>query len=237
MDSDYHKLEDHLKQEGLIIPLDKPVGWTSFDVVNKVRIHLKYHHNIPRIKTGHAGTLDPLATGLLIVCVGKTTKNIESLQNLRKTYTGTFCLGQSTPSFDAESEVTERLPVDHISEKMIHDAAHALEGDQMQVPPLFSAIKIGGKRAYRLARKNQDVELKARPVTIYSFEILSIKDENVRFSITCSKGTYIRSIARDFGRMLGSCAYLSELRRTAIGHYDISQAMTMDQFHEAFNIF
>ncbi len=209
--------------------------WTSFDVTNKIRVHLRYRHNIPKIKVGHAGTLDPLATGLLLVCVGHTTRQIISLQDMEKTYTGTILLGSSTPSFDAETPVTKVMPVDHISPEMIRQAAADLTGEIMQVPPLYSAVKQGGVRAYAMARKNREVTLLPRPITIHRFDITRIEGLLIGFEITCSKGTYIRSVARDLGAALGTCAYLTELRRTRIGYYNVSDAYTPEQLDEAFN--
>ena len=234
MDSDYNKLEEYLKKTGLILPFDKPLGWTSFDLTNKVRVHLKYAHNIRKIKAGHAGTLDPLATGLLLICIGKATKRISELQDLPKTYTGTFRLGASTPSFDGETEITERMPTDHITHEMIRVSAQKFIGNIMQVPPDFSAIKIGGKRAYELARKEMEVVLKPRPVMIYGFNVISVESQDVHFEIKCSKGTYIRAIARDLGKMLNTCAYLTALRRTQIGSYNVNESFSLDNLEDAF---
>lgn len=236
MDSDYNKLEEYLKETGLILPFDKPLGWTSFDVTNKVRVHLKYAHNIKKIKAGHAGTLDPLATGLLLICIGKTTKKISELQDLPKTYTGTFRLGISTPSFDGETEISERMPTDHITHEMIRASAKKFVGNIMQVPPEFSAIKIGGKRAYTLARNDLKVELKPRPVMIFDFNVISIDNQDVNFEIKCSKGTYIRSVARDIGKMLNTCATLTALRRTQIGSYNVNESFSIENLKDAFII-
>jgi tRNA pseudouridine55 synthase len=222
-----------LRETGLIIPMDKPLGWTSFDVVNKMRVHLKYTYKLPKIKVGHAGTLDPLATGLLLVCLGKTTRKITELQDMGKRYTGIIRLGETTPSFDGETEISERMPWEHITPGQIHDAAARLSGPQMQVPPIFSAIKIDGRRAYKSARNDQELEIPPRPVTIHHFMINHINGQEVHFDIACSKGTYIRSLARDLGVVLGTCAYLTQLRRTQIGHFDVANAFGMDNFDDA----
>lgn len=229
-------LKEYLDKTGLILSVDKPFGWTSFDVINKVRIYLKYQHGIPKAKVGHAGTLDPLATGLLLICAGKATRQITTLQDLSKTYTGTFRLGATTPSFDAETAISEELPTQHITHEMMLEAARSLTGPIMQEPPLFSAIKLDGKRAYTLARKNQDVVLASRPVHIEDFQITSVQDDMAGFSITCSKGTYIRAIARDFGRLLLSCAYLTELRRTRIGSYEVGSAISVEELDKVFSV-
>ncbi len=220
----------------MVIPIDKPLGWTSFDVTNKIRSHLRYRYNIPLMKVGHAGTLDPLATGLLLICVGKKTKAISGLQELQKTYTGTIRLGETTPSLDAETEISELKPTEHVTAEMLDEAAKNLSGRLMQVPPVFSAIKLHGKRAYKMARKDQTIDLPARPVTIYSFLITGYSDKEVCFEITCSRGTYIRAIARDLGNMLGTCAYLTSLRRIKTGSYSIEDAFSMDDFDKALSL-
>jgi tRNA pseudouridine55 synthase len=206
-------------EEGRLLLVNKPYDWTSFDVVNKLRYKLKVK------KVGHAGTLDPLATGLLIICTGKMTKRIEEFMGLEKEYTGTFVIGQTTPSYDLETEVTEAVNVSDITENAIRSAAAALTGKIDQLPPLHSAIKVGGKRAYQFARAGKPLELQTRPVEISLFEISTIKIPQVDFRIICSKGTYIRSIARDFGQHLGVGAYLSDLCRTRIGPYLLSDAI------------
>jgi tRNA pseudouridine55 synthase len=195
--------------------------WTSFDVVNKLRRILKIK------KIGHAGTLDPLATGLLIVCVGKMTKKIEQFMGLEKEYTGTFVIGQTTPSHDLETQVSEPQDISSITANQVHVAAKSFMGIIDQLPPLHSAIKIDGKRAYKFARKGKEVELKKRSVEIKEFEITSIQFPLLSFRIVCSKGTYIRSIARDLGEMLGVGAYLSQLCRTRIGEYKLENAMNI----------
>jgi len=208
---------------GRVLLINKPFQWTSFDVVNKLRYKLKTK------KIGHAGTLDPLATGLLIICVGKMTKRIEEFMGLEKEYTGKFVLGQTTPSFDLETAVSEAKDISKITVEMIHDAVRPFIGTINQLPPLHSAIRIGGKRAYEFARKGADIELKPREVQIHKFEITSISLPEVSFRIVCSKGTYIRSIARDFGNALQVGAYLSALCRTRIGTFLLSEALEVNQ--------
>jgi len=206
-------------EEGQVLLIDKPYGWTSFQVVNKLRWKIRHAHKLSKLKIGHAGTLDPLATGLLIICTGKFTKRIEEFQAQEKEYTGTFILGATTPCYDMEKPVDRTFPTEHITEQMILETAKTFVGEQMQVPPIFSAVKIDGKRAYDYARQEQEVEIKAKPILIKKFEITRIKMPEVDFKIICSKGTYIRSIARDFGEKLQSGAYLSALRRTKIGNF------------------
>ena len=209
--------------EGEILLVNKPYRWTSFDVIGSLRGLIK-HLIGKKIKIGHAGTLDPLATGLLIICTGKATKRIEEFKDFDKEYTGTFTLGAITPSYDMEKEVNETFPTEHITTELILDAARALSGDIMQVPPMFSAIKVDGKRAYESARKDKDLGLAARPVHIAVFEITRITLPEVDFRIVCSKGTYIRSLARDFGLALKSGSYLSALCRTRVGPYKLEDA-------------
>ncbi|MFP5471096.1 MAG: tRNA pseudouridine(55) synthase TruB [Bacteroidia bacterium] len=215
---------------GKIFLIDKPLDWTSFDAVNKIRYALKKHFNIKKIKVGHAGTLDPKATGLLIICAGKKTKDIDQLMGLEKEYTGTIKLGATTPSYDLETEENEQFSTEHITENLLHEVAQSFVGIQQQIPPLFSAKKIDGVRAYEFARRGEDVELKANQVEIKEFEITSVNANFVNFKIVCSKGTYIRSIARDFGEKLNSGAYLTALRRTKIGDFSIENAQTIEQF-------
>lgn len=214
--------------EGEILLVNKPYRWTSFDVIGSLRGLIK-HLIGKKIKIGHAGTLDPLATGLLIVCTGKATKRIEEFMAFDKEYTGTFVLGATTPSFDMEKEVNETFPTGHITPEMINQAAQSLCGDIMQVPPMFSAIKVDGKRAYESARKDKDIGLAARPVSVPVFEITRIEMPEVDFRIVCSKGTYIRALARDFGEALGSGAYLSALCRTRIGPHKLCDAHQVEE--------
>jgi tRNA pseudouridine55 synthase len=215
--------EPQSNDEGRILLINKPFEWTSFDVVNKLRYKLKIK------KIGHAGTLDPLATGLLIVCVGKMTKRIEAFMGLEKEYTGTFVIGQTTPSFDLETQVSEKKDISQITEEKIRQAAGSLTGTLSQIPPLHSAIKVGGKRAYKFARSGKELELQRRDVQVTAFDITSINLPEVSFRIVCSKGTYIRSIARDFGSALGVGAYLSVLCRTRIGEFKLSEAVTLEE--------
>ncbi len=227
--------------DGEILCIDKPLKWTSFDVVNKIRLMFKNYMGIKKIKVGHAGTLDPLATGIVVVCTGKATKNIEQLMNHDKEYLATFRFGQTTPSCDLETLPEGNYPTQHLTKEYLDDVIKKnFIGEVEQVPPLFSAIRIGGKRAYELARKGQtDVELKSRVVNISSFDIESITpcatDErqiDVVARIRCSKGTYIRAIARDFGLLSGSGAHLVALRRTASGNYTEADSLTMEQVEQ-----
>jgi len=218
--------------EGEILLVDKNPGWTSFDVVKSIRGTIQRAYNLRRFKVGHAGTLDPLATGLLLVCTGKATKKIDLLQAQDKVYTGKIFLGATTPSFDLETEVDKEFPTKHITEQAIYECAKSFEGVQQQVPPVFSAIKVDGKRAYDSARKGEEVKMKSREVTIHYFKITEIAMPVVSFEIKCSKGTYIRSIARDFGAALDSGGYLKELRRTMIGDYSVEDALQVDQIKE-----
>ena len=218
--------------EGKLLLLDKPLGWTSFDLVNKVRGIIERHHKLKRlsIKVGHAGTLDPLATGLMLVCTGRMTKKIDTYQGMPKEYTGTFTLGATTPSFDLEKEVDKTFPVSHITEEEIQNAAKDFIGVHEQEPPIFSAKKVDGERAYELARRGEQVKMKTSSIEITEFEITGIRLPEVDFRVTCTKGTYIRSLARDFGTALKSGAYLSSLRRTKIGDYAIGDALSIEEF-------
>jgi tRNA pseudouridine55 synthase len=214
--------------EGEILLVNKPYRWPSFAVIGSLRGLMKHLLGGKKLKVGHAGTLDPLATGLLIVCTGKATKRIEEFTAYDKEYTGTFVLGATTPSYDLEKEVNETFPVDHITEEKIREAALGLSGDIMQVPPMFSAIKVDGKRAYESARKDVDLGLPARPVNVAIFEITRIAMPEVDFRIVCSKGTYIRALARDFGLALQSGAYMSALCRTRVGPHKLADAFEID---------
>ncbi len=219
-------------EEGEVLLINKPLKWSSFDVINRFRYFLRKQCGIQKIRVGHAGTLDPLADGLLIVCTGRFTKRIEEFQGQEKEYTGTFRLGATTPSFDLEHETDRTFETGHITPEMIRQAAENLTGDIMQIPPVFSAIKIGGKRAYKFARKDKDPELSPRPVNIREFEITRIQMPEVDFRISCSKGTYIRSIARDFGQALNSGAHLTALRRTRIGDFLLKDAWELEDLME-----
>lgn len=210
-------------ESGRVLLINKPFRWTSFDVVNKLRYILKIK------KIGHAGTLDPLATGLLIICTGKMTKRIDEFMGLEKEYTGKFVLGKTTPSHDLETEITEGSDISALTPDLIRNAAKTLTGILQQLPPMHSAIKIGGKRAYQFARRGQEIELKHREVDIKTFEITEISLPEVSFRIVCSKGTYIRSIARDFGKVLGVGAYLSALCRTRIGTFTLDKALAIEE--------
>jgi tRNA pseudouridine55 synthase len=214
---------DPVSAPGRILLINKPLEWTSFDVVNKIRFKLKTK------KVGHAGTLDPLATGLLIVCVGKMTKRIEEFMGLEKEYTGSFTLGQVTASYDLETSVEQTTDISHLTDDMIRKARHAFLGRILQLPPAHSAIRIGGRRAYEFARAGKPVELTPREVEITAFDITEIQLPRVLFRIVCSKGTYIRSVARDFGAALGVGAHLSSLCRTRIGPYSIEQATDISE--------
>jgi tRNA pseudouridine55 synthase len=205
-----------------VILVNKPLEWTSFDVVRKLRYKLKIS------KIGHAGTLDPLATGLLILCTGKMTKRIDEYQAQEKEYTGRFIIGQTTPSHDLETEVNETFDISNVTPENIHDTARSFLGLIEQVPPMHSAIKVDGKRAYELARKGEVAELKKRPVTISAFDITAIDLPSVSFRVVCTKGTYIRSLARDFGAALGGGAYLAELCRTRIGSFRLEDAQQIE---------
>ena len=227
MDFFKQKFESNSIQEGQLFLIDKPIGWTSFQVVNKMRWYLKNLTGLKKIKIGHAGTLDPLASGLLIVCTGKKTKSIHLYQNEMKTYKATFTLGASTPSYDLETEIDNIYEINHITNNMIEEIARTYAGEINQIPPVYSAIKINGKRLYDYARNNKSAEIKARKVYISKFEITNINLPKVDFLISCSKGTYIRSLADDFGKKLSSGAYLSSLKRIRIGNKILDEAYSM----------
>ena len=241
-------------KQGRFFLVDKPYTWTSFQVVKKLKIAIRKLTGEKKFKIGHAGTLDPLATGLLVVCLGKWTKKIEEFQQLDKVYTGSFHLGATTKSFDMEHEEDFQYPIEHITEELIKKTAESFIGEQLQTPPVYSAVKIGGKRLFAYARsadntdncdgntevntnKNslQEIEsgIKSRKITVYDFQITDIKIPEVFFSVKCSKGTYIRSLARDFGMRLNSGAYLSSLRRESIGDYNVDSALTPDAWEKA----
>ncbi|MES2380988.1 MAG: tRNA pseudouridine(55) synthase TruB [Bacteroidota bacterium] len=227
-----------------VILVNKPLGWTSFQVVNKLRYAITRFHKESllenngqkrRIKVGHAGTLDPLATGLLIICVGKETKNIDQYMATEKEYTGSFCLGATRPSYDKETEINQHFETSHITNELIMEVAAGFVGEQMQMPPIFSAIKKDGQRAYNAARSGTEIVLDKRLINILSFEITKIEMPLVYFKIVCSKGTYIRSIANDFGEKLSSGAYLDSLCRTASGNYLLTDAVTIEEFLQVEN--
>lgn len=213
-------------EEGRVLLINKPLRWTSFDAVRKIR-------NLTRTKkVGHAGTLDPLATGLLIVCTGKFTKKINEYMAQEKEYTGTITLGAVTPTYDLESEPQDFQPVDHLNEETLRDATKPFTGNILQTPPIHSAIKKEGKRVYELARRGEEVKLEPRPVTIYEFTLTKIELPHVHFRVVCSTGTYIRSLANDFGAQLGCGGYLSSLCRTRIGNFRLAEAFTIEQFEQ-----
>jgi tRNA pseudouridine55 synthase len=217
-------------QSGQILLIDKPLHWTSFQVVNKLRWELKQKFKLKNIKVGHAGTLDPLATGLLIICTGKMTKQIDTFQAQIKEYTGTLVLGSTTPSYDLETEINEIFPTNHITSALIEETTKQFIGDIQQYPPVFSAIKKEGKRLYEFARAGEEVQINSRRVSIETFEITNINGLNVDFRVVCSKGTYIRSLANDFGKALHSGAHLSTLRRTKIGDFNVVDGVTVVDF-------
>jgi len=217
-------------QDGVVLLVDKPLGWTSFDVVNKIRWQLKQLLNVKKIKVGHAGTLDPLATGLLVVCIGKATKQIDQLIQDEKTYCGTILLGKTTPCYDLEQDFDrEDYSIEHITTENIENVAKSFLGTQKQYPPKFSAKQIDGKRAYELARAGKDIDIKANTVSIELFEVNDERFPEIDFTIRCSKGTYIRSVANDFGKKLNSGATLIKLRRTNSGNFSIKDALTVDE--------
>ena len=217
---------------GEIIAIDKPYTWTSFQIVNKVRYHLSRKFNVKRFKVGHAGTLDPLATGVLLLCTGKATKRIEELQKQTKEYVAEIMLGATTPSYDMEHPVNETFPYEHITREMVEESLKQFVGDIAQRPPLFSACKVDGKRAYDLARKGSDMELEPKQIRIDSIELLECELPKITIKVVCGKGTYIRSLARDIGEALQSGAYLTALTRTRIGDYKLSECIKIETFQE-----
>jgi tRNA pseudouridine55 synthase len=215
---------------GKVILIDKEIDWTSFDVVNKIRISLRNFLNIKKIKVGHTGTLDPLATGLVILCTGKATKEIESYMGMNKEYIAEICLGSTTPSFDLETATNAEYPYEHITKELVVEALIHFLGESQQEPPIFSAMQIDGKRAYNMARDGETFKLKKRQITIFELELLSFNLPKVSIRILCSKGTYIRSFANDLGLFLNSGAHLSALRRTKIGPYSVNDAEKVSNF-------
>ena len=218
--------------EGELLLIDKPLEWTSFQVVNKIRWALKRKFNIKKLKVGHAGTLDPLATGLLIICTGKMTKKISEFQDLDKTYIGTITLGATTPSFDSETPINKRFPLKHLNKEKIIEAKKNFIGTINQYPPIFSAIKKKGKRLYEFARIGKKIDIQSRKVVIYNLEFSKINLPDLNFKLKCSKGTYIRSLANDFGKSVDSGGYLSSLRRTAVGSFKIKNSIQLQEFVE-----
>ena len=226
-------VEDFLA--GQILLINKPLGWTSFDVVKKIKNLIRTKYSLKKIKVGHAGTLDPLASGLLIVCTGKFTKRISELQGQAKIYTGDITLGGTTTSYDLETEVDKNFETSHITDELIKETTHQFTGEIYQKPPIFSALKRGGERLYEKARRGESIEIEARKVSINSFDITAIEMPKVSFEIKCSKGTYIRSIAHDFGTAIKSGGHLSKLCRTAIGNYQLANALDVDEFEKQLN--
>ena len=220
--------------KGKLILIDKDINWTSFDVVSKIRNFIKKKFNLKKIKVGHAGTLDPLATGLLIICYGKMTKEIDSFIGLDKSYSGKMIIGSSTPSYDLETKPNVFYQTDHINEKLIYEKAQEFVGEIMQKPPIFSAVKKNGVRSYKLARKGEQVNLEKREITIRNFKITEINFPELSFEVNCSKGTYIRSLINDFGKALKSGAHLTELRRTKIGEFSVDDSLKIMDFIKTF---
>jgi tRNA pseudouridine55 synthase len=225
--------EDFLS--GQVLLIDKPLNWTSFQAVNKLRWEIRQAFNIKKIKVGHAGTLDPLATGLLVICTGKKTKEINTFQGQIKEYTGTFVLGSTTPSYDLETAIDQTFPTAHITPNLIQETTAQFIGEIQQLPPIFSALKKDGKRLYEFARAGESVEIKPRTVSVLKFEITAINELQIDFKIVCSKGTYIRSLAHDFGKALQSGAHLSALRRTKIGDFNVKDAISIENFIDSIN--
>ena len=217
-------------EEGQILLFDKPLYWTSFDLVNKIRILIRSVLGIKKIKVGHAGTLDPLASGLMIICTGKATKRIEEFRDLDKEYIATIHLGETTPSFDLETKVDKKYSTDHINKEMVQKVLNGFLGEQRQMPPIYSAKFIDGKRAYEFARKGVEKKLEPVNVNLMEVELIDFSMPDVKIRILCSKGTYIRSFARDLGEALGSGAYLSSLQRSAVGPYQLEQASDLEKF-------
>lgn len=224
-----HFLEDKNFRAGATVLIDKPLGWTSFDVVNKIKYTLKHHMGFKKIKVGHAGTLDPLATGVLVVCMGKMTKQIESIMAGEKEYTGRIRFGQTTPSFDLETEPEGDFSTSHLNLHFLQEKAKTLTGEIIQYPPVFSAKKINGKRAFQYARKGEEVKVRPNAVEVKEFELSDFGDDSVKFRVRCSKGTYIRSLANDLGKLAESGAYLTELRRTASGEFTEDQCSSVEE--------
>ena len=213
---------------GEILLIDKPLGWTSFDAVKRVRGALTRRMKVKKLKVGHAGTLDPLATGVMVICTGRATKRIDELQAGVKEYVATLALGATTPSFDLETEIDATYPIDHITRELVEETLRKFHGTIQQVPPAFSAVKIDGQRAYKMARKGQTPELKAKTLVIDDIELLEYAQDQISLRIVCSKGTYIRALARDIGEALGSGAHLTALRRTRVGDFTIDKCISVD---------
>jgi len=234
-----HKKLSNLSKEdfesGVVLLINKEINWTSFDVVKKIKNLLKEKFRFKKIKVGHAGTLDPLATGLLVVCTGKSTKMISEIQNQKKEYTGELTMGATTPSYDLETEIDNRYDISNISERDISSKTKLFIGEVLQKPPIFSAIKVKGERLYEKARRGEKINIKKRKITIYNFKLTEILLPKIHFIIECSKGTYIRSIAHDFGKSLNNGAHLSKLVRTKIGAFDLKDAKSIIEFENELN--
>ncbi len=229
MKTEFSKTTDF--NEGFVLIVDKPLGWTSTDVVRRIKFMLR-RDGFKKLKVGHAGTLDPLASGVLIVCLGKATKRVEELQAERKEYTATVALGATTPSFDLEHPIDATYPWEHITRESVLEALASLSGERLQMPPLYSAKKIDGQRAYEYARDGEEVKLRAALINIYAIELLDCRLPEIDIRVECSKGTYIRSLAREIGEALGSGAHLTALRRTRSGSFSVEDAYTMDEITE-----
>ena len=227
---------DSVIEEGVILPIYKPLMWTSFDVVKFVRNLLKRTYKLKKIKVGHAGTLDPLATGILVLCIGKKTKEINKIQEENKTYLATIKVGESTPSYDRETEIDNIYPTSHINEELIMDSIKSFRGKSEQTPPVYSALKIYGKRSYDLARKGEKIIPKKREIEIFKFNLLNFKNLEIDCEIECSKGTYIRSIASDMGKKLDSGAYLKYLERYSVGEYSIKNCLQIDEIKDLLSL-
>jgi tRNA pseudouridine55 synthase len=221
--------------EGAAILIDKPLEWSSFDVVKKIRNILSRKLGVKKIKVGHAGTLDPLATGLIIICTGRATKQILSFQDMPKQYDALLKLGESTASFDMETVVDQKYPVEHITEALVLSTLKSYEGESMQIPPVYSAKRQGGVRAYDMARKGKEMKMRPQLINIYELDVINFEIPDLRINVTCSKGTYIRSLAQDIGADLKSGAYLRALRRTHIGEYSAEEALSLEKFEETIN--
>ena len=227
---------DSVVEDGVILPIYKPLMWTSFDVVKFVRNLLKKTYNLKKIKVGHAGTLDPLATGILVLCIGKKTKEINKIQEENKTYLATIKVGESTPSYDRETEIDNTYPTSHINEELIMDSIKSFRGKSEQTPPVYSALKIDGKRLYDLARKGEKIIPKKREIEIFKFNLLNFKNLEIDCEIECSKGTYIRSIASDMGKKLNSGAHLKYLERYSVGEYSIKNCLQIDEIKDLLSL-
>lgn len=220
-------------REGKVLPVDKPLDWTSFDAVNKIKWTIRKEHKLKKFKVGHAGTLDPRATGLLLICIGRATKTIPELMGQSKRYVATIKLGETTPSYDTETEPDASFPTSHIDEALVQSVLPQFIGEIQQVPPVFSALKKEGKRLYEMARAGKEVEVHPRPITIHDIQFLSLKEDILTIDVKCGKGTYIRSLAFDLGKALNSGGYLLELRRTEIGDWNVENALQVEDICEA----